>query len=366
MVWPLVRFDAINSLEYHLVKKILPRYVKVAKNELPAKFQITKRISCIGINDEKTLTEDELWELHMKATKEFYKVVKKIDEKKLKLEDLKIPKFSLLDLKILLTKIIMKSCELCERKCGVNRLENKKGFCKVANECLISSEFIHMGEEFYIIPSHTIFFMGCTLQCQFCQNYTISQWYERGEKILPEDLALMIEMRRNGGARNVNFVGGEPTPSLLWILEALKKCKVNIPTIWNSNFYMSEKTMKILDGVVDMHLSDFKYGKNECALRLSKIPKYFDIVARNHKMASLTTEMTIRHLVLPNHVNCCTKPVLEWIANNLRNKVIVNVMEQFRPEFKAHEYPEINRCVSKKEMEEAIDFAKELKLNFIT
>jgi putative pyruvate formate lyase activating enzyme len=184
--------------------------------------------------------------------------------------------------------------------------------------------------------------------------------------IKPEELALRIERRRKEGARNVNFVGGEPTPSLLCILKTLKACEINIPVIWNSNFYMSEKTMRILDGIVDMHLSDFKYGNNECGLRLSKAPNYFDVCARNHSIASKITEITIRHLVLPNHVECCTKPILKWIANNIRKKAIVNIMAQYRPEFKAHEYPDINRSVTREEMKEAINYAKKLNINYIT
>jgi len=356
--WQLIRPDAIDALENPLVKKILPRYVKVVKNELPAKFQILKRIPC--------KKRGNLWSLHEEGMKKFYEILKKIDSKKIKLEDLKIPKFSLLDLKIELVKEIMKFCELCERKCGVNRLKGEKGVCKVGNECLISSEFMHMGEEPHITPSHTIFFMGCTFQCQYCQNYTISQWYEHGDKITSEELAAIIEMRREEGARNVNFVGGEPTPSLLWILEALKICKANVPTLWNSNFYMSEKTMKILDGVIDMHLSDFKYGNNECGLRLSKVRKYFDVCARNHKLASRTTEITLRHLILPNHIECCTKPVLKWVAENIREKCIVNIMDQYTPHWKAHEYPEISRRITNEEFEEAVNYAKALGINFIT
>jgi len=245
-------------------------------------------------------------------------------------------------------------------------MKGERGTCRVGKGCLISSEFMHMGEEFHIIPSHTIFFMGCTLHCQFCQNWSISQWFESGHEISPKELALRIDRRRKEGARNVNWVGGEPTPSLLCILKTLKFCEVNVPVIWNSNFYMSKKTMRILDGIVDMHLSDFKYGNNKCGLRLSKVSKYFDVCSRNHSIAIKDAEITIRHLVLPNHVECCTKPVLKWIADNIRDKAIVNIMAQYRPEYKAHEYPDISRPVTREEMKEAIDYAKQLGINYIT
>ena len=357
----LLRPDAVKALDDPMVKGILPRYVKIVKDQAIGNFQLAKRIE---FKQTKKSGIDTLWKTHSKLMKKFYETRDKVDKGKLKLKNLKKP--SLLDLKIKLTEEIMKSCELCERKCHVNRMEGERGICKVGNECLISSEFMHMGEEAHISPSHTIFFMGCTLHCQFCQNFSISQWYEAGYLIKPEELAIRIERRRKEGSRNINFVGGEPTPSLLCILKILNSCEVNIPVIWNSNFYMSEKTMKILDGIVDMHLSDFKYGNNECALRLSKAPNYFDVCSRNHLIATKDTEITIRHLVLPNHVECCTKPILKWIADNIREKAIVNIMAQYRPEFKTHEYPDINRSITREEIEEAINYAKKLNINYMT
>ena len=359
-----LRPDALKALEDPMVKKILPRYVKVVEDKAIARFQIAKRIPCK--RSIENLGEEKLWRIHDELMKKFYEMMRTLDEGKKKLKEFKIPSRSLLDLKIKLTEEIMKSCELCERKCHVNRLEGELGFCRVGKGCLISSEFIHMGEEPFVTPSHTIFFMGCTFHCQYCQNWNISQWYEAGYEISPKELAARIERRRGEGARNVNFVGGEPTPSLLCILKTLNVCNANIPVIWNSNFYMSEKTMKILEGIVDMYLSDFKYGNDECASRLSKVSNFFSICTRNHLFAAKTAELTIRHLILPNHVDCCSKPVLKWIAKDIKERAIVNIMDQYRPEYKAHEYPEINRRITEKEFVEVVKYAKRLGLNFIT
>jgi putative pyruvate formate lyase activating enzyme len=357
----VLRPDAAKVLDDPMIKRILPRYVKVATDQSLANFQLAKSVE---FEQTKRMGIDDLWKIHTELIEKLYEARHQLDGGKLKLKYTKKP--SLLDLKIKLTEELMKSCELCEKECHVNRIENEKGACGVGNEYSISSEFMHMGEEGHIIPSHTIFFMGCNLHCQYCQNSSISQWLEPGYKIPPEQLAERIEARRKEGARNVNLVGGEPTPNLFYILMTLKSVDVNTPIVWNSNFYMSEKTMKILDGVVDMYLSDFKYGNNECGLRLSKVENYFDVCSRNHSIAAKNTEMTIRHLVLPNHIDCCTKPVLKWIANNIREKSIVNIMGQYRPEFKAHEYPDISRPVTMKEMNDAIDYAKKLKINYIT
>ena len=227
-----LRPDAIMALEDPKVKKALPRYIKVVKDELPAKFRIAKRI---GVEFEEG-SEEELWNLHNQALEKFRNVQQEIDNGKLKFKDLKKPKQSLLDLKIELTKKLMECCTLCERLCMVNRWKGEMGECRVGNKCLISSEFVHWGEEAWIVPSHTIFFMGCNFHCQYCQNYTISQWYESGFHISSRELGKRIESRRMAGCRNVNYVGAEPTPSLLWVLESLKYCNKNIPTFWNSTF----------------------------------------------------------------------------------------------------------------------------------
>lgn len=362
-MWGLIRPDVINALNNKIIKDIFPRYVKIINDETIAKFKIAKSID---IKFNKRSSIEEIWKKHLVGMNKFYKTLKYIDDRKVDFFNLKTVKNSLLDLKIFLTKEIMKSCELCERKCNVNRLKGEKGFCKVGNNYRISSEFIHMGEESYISPSHTIFFVGCTMSCQYCQNWSISHWYESGYSINEKKLAKIIENRKINGARNVNFVGGEPTPNLLYIIKVLKLCETNIPIIWNSNFYMSEKTMKILDGIIDMYLSDFKYGNNYCGLKLSKTKNYFDICARNHKLAAKTTEITIRHLILPNHINCCTKTVLRWINENIANKCLVNIMDQYRPYFNAKYYQDINRMIEMNEFNEAINYAKSLNINFIS
>ena len=272
-----------------------------------------------------------------------------------------------LDLKSVLAGRILEDCRLCERACRKNRLRGEKGHCGVT-EARISSEFLHMGEEPELVPSYTIFFAGCTFNCVYCQNWDISTHPESGTLISPADLAAMIEKRwhadgrRYGRPRNVNWVGGEPTANLPYILEVLEACQANLPQVWNSNMYMSEETMSLLDGIVDVYLSDFKYGNDKCALRLSNAPDYMRIVRRNHLMARLNGEMIIRHLVLPEHVDCCTAPALTWIAENLKD-VKVNLMAQYRPEYRARDFSEIARPLSTRDYDKALRIAEDLGLD---
>ncbi|MCK5346899.1 MAG: radical SAM protein, partial [Candidatus Heimdallarchaeota archaeon] len=150
------------------------------------------------------------------------------------------------------------------------------------------------------------------------------------------------------------------------ILQTLDLVESNIPVVWNSNFYMSDEAMGILKGIVDIYLSDFKYGNNECGSRLSKVNNYFDIISENHKKAFDDAELVIRHLVLPSHFECCGRPILEFVHDNFKDKAVVNIMGQYRPCYNAKEYPEIARSVSSDEMSQAINLAEKLNLNYIT
>jgi len=245
-----------------------------------------------------------------------------------------------LDGKIEAARTLSSPCHLCEKACGALRNEGKRGSCGVL-EPLISSEFLHFGEEPELVPSHTVFFAGCNFSCAFCQNWDISQQPEGGAAIAPTALADRI-MR--GGGINVNWVGGDPTPGLPYILTVMARMKrldIRLAQVWNSNMYMSIEAMDILAGVVDVYLSDFKYGNDRCAKLLSGADRYFEVVSRNHLLAASQCEILLRHLVLPGHVECCTKPILDWVAANIPVKILrVNVMDQYHPDFMVLENPE--------------------------
>lgn len=300
---------------------------------------------------------DNMWKEHEKIRSEYSQLYTELFQKK----TINKPEFSYMDLKVEIAHNIIRNCILCERRCEVNR-NFEKGICGV-REARIHSEFLHIGEETPLIPSHTIFFAGCNLQCVYCQNWDISQNPENGMIISEENVAQIIRRRKKQNSRNVNFVGGDPTPNLPFILKTMLLSEVNIPLVWNSNFYMSLESMKLLDGVTDLSLTDFKYGNDDCALRLSNAPNYWETVTRNHKMAWNRGSMIIRHLVLPNHVDCCTKPILDWIYSNLSETVTLNIMGQYRPVYDARSYVDISRFLHASELDESLRYAR--KLGFI-
>lgn len=263
---------------------------------------------------------------------------------------------SFLELKVELSRRLSQRCAICERRCGVDRTKGEAGKCGVV-EPRIASAFIHRGEEEALVPSYTVFFSGCNLECVYCQNYDISTNPLCGEVASPSALAESLDLLE-GKARNVNWVGGDPIPDQPYILDVLNHMHAPLPQIWNSNMYMSEKALRLLAGAMDLYLTDFKYGNDDCAYRLSKVPRYFEFVSRNHLLAYEQGEVIVRHLLLPGHMECCTKPIIGWLADNTPN-VLLNLMAQYHPEHRAREYPELRRTIKAEEYREACSYACE-------
>lgn len=278
-MWKILRPDATLVLGEEAVRKSLGRYIAVMQNEKPAKFLIAKRVPA-EFNENDSL--ETLWQKHSTLTMEFYKFEREIDAGHASLQKTPTPEKSYLDLKIEIAKKMLLKCHFCARRCGANRAKGELGYCKCGREITVSSIFEHVGEEPELVPSGTIFTMGCTMRCRHCQNWTISQWVEEGEVYTPRELAKEVEQLRNGGCRNANLVGGEPTPWLEQWLETFKHVNINIPIVWNSNTYYSPETAQLLAGFADVYLLDFKYGPGECAERISDAPNYWQVCTYNH------------------------------------------------------------------------------------
>ncbi len=359
------RPDALSVWSDPVVKERLSHYYSVMKNEKPARFLAAKLLPLDIDPYSPSVSVEELWRLHDKMSVEFEGFYRDLPRGGLgKLEASEKPRFSYLDLKVAIAYRLMNPCRLCERRCGARRLEGRPGVCTMDREIIVHSYFHHMGEEAPLVPSGTIFYGGCNFKCVFCQNYDISQVNPRGgEKLSTRELASIQVYLRRSGARNINHVGGEPTPHLPFILESFKYVDVNVPQLWNSNMYMSEDSMKLLVDIIDIWLPDLKYGNNDCAWRLSKVRNYWEVATRNIKIAHDHGDIIIRHLVLPNHIECCTRPVLEWIAKNTPRS-LVNVMDQYRPEHIVAKYPHMYRDIARRpkasEILEAYRIADEL------
>ena len=243
---------------------------------------------------------------------------------------------------------LISKCEICPRKCKVNRYE-KKGYCRCDDKVRIALVSKHYFEEPCISGrngSGTIFFSNCNLNCIFCQNHDISQG-GKGIDVTIERLAEIMLEQQERGVNNINLV--TPTMYVEQIIKAIdiaKKNGLNIPIVYNTNGYEEVETIKKLNGYIDIYLPDFKCFTNELAIKYSKAPNYFEkVTSALIEMQSQFDEyvfdgeimkkgMIVRHLVLPNHIQN-SKNVLKWIKDNLRKDIYVSVMAQYFPTYKA-------------------------------
>ncbi|MGI9403826.1 MAG: radical SAM protein [Hyphomicrobium sp.] len=390
------------------IRNALAWYLEVAENRRPAKFRIAATIAT-----ELDLTasgEAELWIELDRLTAIFLARWKEIRAGAPLRRAAKGP--SLLDLCCELAYRMLAHCNFCPWNCRVDRLRGTKvGACKLASGARVSTHFHHTGEEsFYrgTQGSGTIFFTSCNMRCAFCQNGDISTDKDNGEEVDPRTLAAMAWLLRREGCHNINWVGGEVVIHLHAIVDAIallgrgyaptgaefaraRRTKAdrfyrfeedpgtalyddgfNAPMLWNSNFFMTEDAMKILRLLTDVWLPDLKFGPGHCAINLARTPRYWDTVTRNIALLDEWGEdFTIRHLVMPNHVECCTYPVLEWIAEHVPTAP-VNVMAQFRPDNFCDaasakyrdKYFEIARRPKRVELSESWRRARKLGLNF--
>lgn len=273
---------------------------------------------------------------------------------------------------------MLQKCEICPRKCKVNRKNGEKGYCKCDNKIKVALVSTHLYEEPCISGkngSGTVFFSNCNLNCVYCQNYDISQ-EGKGKEVTVERLAEIFIEQQSRNVNNINLV--TPTMYAEQIIEAIKIAKskgLKIPIIYNSNGYENIETIKMLNGYIDVYLPDLKYYSNEIAIKYSNAPNYFEIASKAVKeMYNQVGEpkfdedgiiqkgVIIRHLILPNHLQN-TKHILKWIEENLNKDVYVSIMAQYFPTYKADEYKEINRKITNKEYKEIEKYLYSLQLN---
>ena len=402
-------FDSLWIWQEADLRGQLAWYRQVATNQMPAKFRIAQQIPVeVSLEDA---SEAALWEALDAKTPSFLDLWDRIRRGISDLPASSKPHPNLVDLCRELTQRMLQHCNFCRWNCQVDRSQGTKlGTCKLAGESRVSSYFHHPGEELIYRGrrgSGTIFFTSCNMRCAFCQNGDISTDRDNGQVVSPRTLATMAWLLRTEGCHNVNWVGGEVTIHLHTIVEAISlldglhptdqdlraalpaksdyfarfprssanslyQGAFNAPLLWNSNFFMSLPALKILRLLTDVWLPDFKFGPGKCAVTLSRTPWYWETVTGNlHLIHEWGEDLTIRHLVMPNHVECCTRPVLEWIAATMPN-VPVNILDQYHPDNACDsrtskydiKYQEIARRPTAQEIRQAFRYAEDLGLRF--
>lgn len=274
---------------------------------------------------------------------------------------------------------ILKECTLCPRECRVDRTSGQKGICKTGDKPFVSSWGPHFGEERPLVGrfgSGTIFFGNCNLGCLFCQNYSISHLGE-GVEMSFEKLADIMLALQHGGCHNINFV--TPTHQMPMILRAIQIASekgLNVPLVYNCGGYESLHAIKLLEGVVDIYMPDFKYIDSEMALKYSYAKDYPEaakaaIKEMHRQVGDLMIDkgvalrgLLVRHLVLPEGI-AGTEGVVKFIAEEISKNTYINIMDQYHPCYKAFDHPPLNRRITSKEYEQALRIAQEAGLKRI-
>jgi len=279
--------------------------------------------------------------------------------------------------RIAAVKELLRSCTLCPHHCRVNRLKGERGACRIGATAVVSSYGPHFGEERPLTGccgSGTIFLTGCNLSCVFCQNYDISQ-RDEGREVTGAELAAMMVSLWRQGCHNLNFV--TPTHQIAQILDALPLAianNVNIPLVYNCGGYEEPATLKLLDGLFDLYLPDFKYGDNAIAERLSGVTGYVEVAQAalkemHRQVGNLVVDphgiavrgLLVRHLVLPAEL-AGTRQVMQFLAREVSADTCVNLMNQYHPCYRARDYPPLDRRLTSEEFAEAVALAREAGL----
>ncbi|WP_028583605.1 radical SAM protein [Desulfogranum mediterraneum] len=271
---------------------------------------------------------------------------------------------------------ILRCCTLCPRRCRVDRLQKKLGICRTGALARVYSYSPHFGEESPLVGSNgsgTIFFSSCNLGCVFCQNYEISHLGE-GVEAGPGQLAAIMLKLQEQGCHNINFV--TPSHVVPQILDALVEAVplgLNLPLVYNSSGYDSVETLRLLDGIIDIYMPDFKFWKKESARKFTNAADYPEAAQKTvaemfRQVGDLriddqgiaTGGLLVRHLVMPDCLDE-TKAILTFLAK-LSKRTYTNIMDQYRPCGKAFEFPQLGRMISKEEHDTALSYARDVGL----
>lgn len=267
------------------------------------------------------------------------------------------------------------NCLLCPRKCGINRRTGQTGVCGVSSEIMVARAALHYWEEPCISGkrgSGAVFFSGCSLHCVFCQNREISDGKE-GKVISKERLSDIFMELADKGANNINLVTpGQYIPDIVWAVNDARSRGMKLPIIYNTSGYENVTELKLLDGIVDVYLPDFKYMDSTLSARYSRAKDYPSVAKKalsemvrqqpdvviDDATGLIQKGVIVRQLLLPGHVNDA-KAVLKYLYDTYHDHVYISMMSQFTP-IALKDYPEINRTVTRREYERLVDYALEI------
>lgn len=290
-----------------------------------------------------------LWRLHRRLSDKYKKIANR------EWRD------NLFNVKIELAERMFDDCQICERRCRVNRNKGEVGFCGLTNKPYYFSEFVNYGLELELVPSYSVYFSGCNFRCLYCLTWkgmiNPSSWQRVNVKRIIDSANAEKEIN------NISFLGGLPDLHLPTALRIIKGLPSGLPVVWNSNMYFTKETFTLLKGAIKILTGDLRYGNDICAREISKVEDYTKIVRRNFCQTIKSCKIIVRHLLLPGHFKCCFLPCIDWLSTHLKDVKVS--LPEYIPSYLATKDKMLRFRVSKEDLKNAKKIARDAGLKVI-
>jgi putative pyruvate formate lyase activating enzyme len=253
----------------------------------------------------------------------------------------------------------LRQCELCEIRCGADRLAGQRGPCGLDANSYVQKRHVSLAEEVELLPAYLIYLGGCNFRCRFCVQAPTCFDGTSGQRADDADIAAELAGLKGRGIKSVILIGGEPSLHPHAILALSRHLPRDLMLVLKTNMYMTPPVLDLLDGVVDLYLADYKFGSDRCAHLLAGMDRYTAVVQRNLHLAGGRSRVLVRHLLMPGHLDCCFKPVAAWVARNLPG-VAFRLLEGYVPAWRAQRDQALGRLVARQEVLAAREYLRTL------
>ncbi len=253
--------------------------------------------------------------------------------------------------------VLASPCRLCARQCGVDRPARERGWCWVGWPGRIGEEHIHFGELEELIPTHSVFFSGCTMGCVYCRKQELINEPGAGMPFEPEAFAATVQARIRQGARSPKLLGGTPEPQLPAVFQLLRSLPERLPVALETTMYIPPEVVRLYEGALDVLICNVRYGQETCAVRLSHAPGYVRLSRRALEQAAGRFRVSLRHLVLPGHIDCCTAGVARTLQELFPSEPLM-LLTQYTPFGAAMRDPLLGRNLTDADRDKALAVAR--------
>lgn len=244
-------------------------------------------------------------------------------------------------------------CEMCEWRCGIDRTREEPAPCRLGEATYVFEQYVSVTEEREVVPALRVYLAGCNFRCRFCDTAPDCFDPTRGRRLDPAAFSDEAAAARRRGVRSISLLGGEPTLHVHTLLEIAAAADKPLPLVINTNLYMTPQVLTLLDGVVAMYLADLKFGNDACAQRIAGMPRYLETARRNLRLIHGRTPLIVRHLLMPGHLDCCFRPTVDWLDEQLPGARF-ELYTGYVPCWKAAQDPSLGRLNRRDEQREAV------------